>query len=267
MKQLLRFSLPLGFALSLLLGFSACSTVQETGRKRMLFTSPDGEAQQGIAAFQEIKKTEKISSNSAAKAQVQRVGRRIASVVNVPNAKWEFVVFEDSTPNAFALPGGKVGVNTGILPIAQNDNGLAVVLGHEVAHVTTRHGGERASQGTLLSVGGNILDLGLGIFGGSAGAAVRSVAMGAYGVGAQYGIMLPFSRTHEYEADQIGLLYTARAGYDPREAIAFWKRMAAASKGNKVPEFLATHPMDEKRIKALEKAMPAAMEEYRKATR
>ncbi|MFV0416145.1 MAG: M48 family metallopeptidase [Chthoniobacterales bacterium] len=265
MKQILKSSLLSGLALSLLLGFSACSTVQETGRNRMLFTSPDGEAQQGAVAFQEIKKSEKISSNSAAKAQVQRVGKRIASVVNVPNAKWEFVVFEDKTPNAFALPGGKVGVNTGILPITQNDTGLAVVLGHEVAHVTARHGGERASQNTLLSIGGNVVDLGLSIFGGSIGAVTRSIAMGAYGIGAQYGIMLPFSRTHEYEADKIGLLYTARAGYDPREAIAFWQRMEKASKGNKIPEFLTTHPMDKNRIKALQKAMPAAMEEYRKA--
>jgi len=246
---------------------TACSTVPETGRSRVLLTSPQMEAEQGALAFNDIKRKQRVSNNSTANVQVQRVGKRIARVVEVPYAKWEFVVFDDSTPNAFALPGGKVGVNTGLLPITKTDTGLAVVIAHEVAHVTARHGGERMSQGMLTSIGGMALDVGLGV-GAGMGPGARQAVLGAYGVGTQVGVMLPFSRTHEYEADRLGLLYMARAGYDPREAIAFWQRMAAASEkegsSGGIPEFLRTHPVDQKRIEALQKMMPAAVAEYEK---
>jgi len=260
--------LRIGFALagaSFLL-FGACSTVPETGRSRLLLTSPAMEAEQGQLAFQEVKRSQKVSTNTAANAQVKRVGKRLVSVVDAPGNDWEFVVFEDKTPNAFALPGGKIGVNTGLLPLTRTDAGLAVVIGHEIGHVVARHGGERMSHSALTSIGGTALDVGLGV-GTGLGGLERSVLLGAYGIGSQVGVMLPYSRTHEYEADKLGLFYMARAGYDPREALAFWKRMAEASKehGGGIPEFLSTHPVDSNRIRHLEKHMPAALAEYEKA--
>lgn len=247
---------------------AACQTVPETGRRQIVMVSASQEAELGASAFSEYKRTKKVSTNAAANAQVQRVGRRIAQVAPVPNAKWEFVVFEDSSPNAFALPGGKIGVNTGILPITQDDAGMATVLGHEIAHVTARHGGERMSQSLLTSLGGTALDVGLAV-GAGASPAQRSAVQSVYGIGSQVGVLLPYSRTHESEADRIGLLYMARAGYDPRAAVGFWKRMAAQAKkqgGSQMPAILRTHPVDEDRIRNLEKYMPAALEEYRKAT-
>jgi metalloendopeptidase OMA1, mitochondrial len=196
---------------------------------------------------------------------LQRVGTRIARVAKLPNARWEFVLFESNDPNAFALPGGKVGVYTGILPITKDDAGLATVVAHEIAHASARHGAERVSQGMVAQVGGAVLSAALGAYG--IGGATQDLAMQAYGLGTQYGVLLPYSRTQELEADRIGLLYMARAGYDPREAIAFWQRFAAynSGKGGSAPEFLSTHPLDQNRIAQLQKFMPQALAQYQRA--
>jgi predicted Zn-dependent protease len=237
-----------------------CATAPETGRQQLLLISPSEEARMGLQAFQQIKHQEPVIASGKDAEMVREVGRRIARVAPLPNAQWEFVLFEDDTPNAFALPGGKVGIYTGILPITQNEAGLATVMGHEVAHAVARHGAERMSQGVLVQVGGTVLSAALG----SEAGVTRDLAMQAYGLGTQLGVMLPYSRAHELEADEIGMLYMARAGYDPREAIAFWKRFAAynAKRGGKPPEFLSTHPLDARRIAQLEQLLPRARAEY-----
>jgi metalloendopeptidase OMA1, mitochondrial len=243
-----------------------CATAPETGRSQLLLIDSAQEAQLGLKAFQEIKAETPVAPDPKKNAQLQSVGRRIAQVAKLPNARWEFVLFDEpKEPNAFALPGGKVGVYTGILPITQNDAGLATVIAHEVAHVSARHGGERISQSLAVQLGGTVLSAALGASG--YGGATQDLAMQAYGVGAQLGVMLPYSRTQELEADRIGLLYMARAGYDPREAIAFWKRFQAynAKRGGGTPEFLSTHPLDNNRIAQLQKFLPQALAEYERA--
>ncbi|MCG6897433.1 MAG: M48 family metallopeptidase [Thiocapsa sp.] len=218
------------------------------------------EAQTGLQAFQKIKRDTPIARDRRAAAQLQSVGRRIAGVVSIPHAEWEFVLFESDEPNAFALPGGKIGVNTGILPITKNEAGLATVIAHEIAHVTARHGAERMSQGLLVQIGGTALSAALG----GQSPVTRDVAMQAYGLGTKVGVMLPYSRVQEYEADRIGLLYMARAGFDPNEAIAFWQRFQAYNhgRGGRSPEFLSTHPLDAGRIAELQRYLPRAMAEY-----
>jgi metalloendopeptidase OMA1, mitochondrial len=177
------------------------------------------------------------------------------------NFHWEVAVVENPAQNAFCLPGGKIVVYTGIIPVAQNEAGLATVLGHEIAHATSRHGAQRvfqqnAVQIAMMGVQGSMADMDY---------QARRQIQGLLGAGAQYGVLLPFSRQHELEADRIGLSYMARAGYDPREAIGFWKRMTELSQGKKPPEFMSTHPADATRIQQLQQLMPAALEEYRKA--
>jgi predicted Zn-dependent protease len=246
---------------ALVVGFvAACTTVPGTGRNQLLLVSTSEEAQMGLQAFQQIKrKTPEVRSGRDA-AMLQRVGQRISRVAPLPNARWEFVLFKSKDPNAFALPGGKVGVYTGILPITKNEAGMATVIGHEIAHAVARHGAERVSHNMLVQLGG----IGLSAALGSESVATREMVLQAYGVGSQLGVMLPYSRTQELEADDLGLLYMARAGYDPREAIAFWKRFAAynARRGGSPPEFLSTHPLDQRRIAQLERMMPRALAEY-----
>lgn len=240
---------------------AACATAPETGRSQLLLISPAQEAQMGFQAFHELKSKKPIVSSGANANQLRRVGKRIAAVAPIPNAQWEFVMFKDGdSANAFALPGGKVGVFTGILPITKNEAGLATVIAHEIAHVTARHGAERMSQSVLIQVGGTALSAALGTDAGI----TRDIAMQAYSIGTTVGVALPYSRTQESEADHLGLLYMARAGYDPRQAIAFWRRFEAHGRkhGGKPPEFLSTHPLDNTRIANLERLMPKAMDEY-----
>ncbi|MEM6600559.1 MAG: M48 family metallopeptidase [Verrucomicrobiota bacterium] len=239
---------------------AACATISETGESRFILTSPQQETQMGLAAFQDLKTSQKISTDQAAIDQVNRVANRLIPVVDYDAAKWEIVVFEDPTPNAFALPGGKIGVHTGILPITKNDAGLAAVIGHEMAHVTLRHGGQRISRQMATSALIGLADIGLGINSESY-QENRSLILASFGAGAQYGMALPFSRENEYEADRIGMRYMARAGYHPQEAIELWKRMETFSHqhGNKPPEWMSTHPADANRIKALEEYLPTAL--------
>ncbi len=253
-----------GLAAALL--FSGCQVVPETGRKQLMLVSPTEEARTGLAAFSDIKKSEKISANPAYRAQVERVGKRIAdSVMRTPghqiaNAQWEFVVFESEQINAFALPGGKVGVYTGLLKLVASDDELAIVVGHEIAHVTSRHGAERTSQN--IAVAGLGLVLAVGMEQQQVTPAKRNQILLAYGLGTTVGVLLPFSRTHESEADRIGLQFAAGAGYDPRAAAAFWRKMSAANKGPKPPPFLSTHPADTDRIAALEALAPQYLSLY-----
>lgn len=236
-----------------------CETVPETGRSQFNFLSASDEMQLGLSAFEKMKKEVPISKDAAANELVQRVGKRIAAVADLPGAQWEFVVFESKDANAFCLPGGKVGVYTGILPITKDAGGLATVLGHEVAHAVARHGGERMSTAMGLQVVG--VALGAAVGGGAYGAAATQ----AYGLGSQLGVALPHSRSQEAEADHIGLLYMARAGYDPEAAVAFWQRFAEYNRraGGETPWFLRTHPLDEDRIENLKKLMPQAKAQYR----
>ena len=257
----------LGLACLLAGALGGCATAPETGRSQLVLVGPAQEAQQGLKAFEEIKAEKPVSRDADKKAQLQSVGRRIARVARLPDARWEFVLFDDpKQPNAFALPGGKVGVYTGILPITQNEAGLAAVVAHEVAHVSARHGAERMSQGIAVQLGGTLLSAALGTSG--YGGVTRDLAMQAYGLGTQVGLLLPYSRTQELEADRIGLLYMARAGFDPREAVAFWKRFQAynTKRGGRPPEFLSTHPLDNNRVAQLEKYLPQALAEYQRAT-
>ena len=241
---------------------AACATVPETGRSQLLLVSPSEEMQLGLTEFEKLKKDTPISHDAAANATVQRVGQRIAAVAPLPNAQWEFVVFDKpDVPNAFCLPGGKVGIFSGILPITRDEAGLATVIGHEVAHAVARHGAERMSEGLLIQLGGTALAVAMQ----TQSDVTRGLAQQAYGIGATVGVALPHSREQELEADHLGLIYMARAGYDPREALDFWKRFAAYNnkRGGKPIEFLSTHPLDDRRIAEIEKLLPQAETEYR----
>jgi len=241
---------------------SGCDTVPVTGRSQLNLMSPNQEMQLGLTSFDQLKKDTPISHDPAANALVQKVGRRIAAVAekDMPGAQWEFVVFESKEANAFCLPGGKVGVYTGILPITKDESGLATVIGHEVGHAVARHGGERMTQAMLLQTGGELLGATLS----QSDPRTQAAAMAAYGLTSQVGVELPHSRAQESEADHIGLIYMARAGYDPRQAVAFWERFAAFSQqqGGGTPTFLRTHPTDAKRIQQIEVWMPDALAQY-----
>lgn len=243
-----------------LMTWVACSTVTETGRRQLLLVS-DGEiAPMAINEFEKLKQATPVAKDAQANALLQRVGPRIAKVATLPEARWEFVLFDDpKNANAFCLPGGKVGVYIGILPVTLDEAGLATVLGHEIAHAAARHGAERMSEALLTQLGGQAFGFALR----NQSAKTQNLVLGIYGLSSQVGWTLPHSRSHESEADRIGLRYMARAGYDPRAAVAFWKRFAAYNErsGGMHWEFLSTHPLDETRIKQLEQWMPEALAE------
>ncbi len=260
MRKVFSLGLPASLLAALAI-FVACQTVPDTGRRQVNFLEPREEAALGISEFNKLKKSMTISTDPAYNAQVREVGRRLSSVMPVPNAEWEFVVFEDPAPNAFALPGGKVGVHTGLFQISENEDGLAAVIGHEVAHVVARHSGERLSRGALtagaVAVGAYVLDKKAGV----------DRRLGTAGLGAAGVLSVQaHSREQELEADRLGALYMARAGYDPRESVKLWERFAAYRDrmGQKQTfSFLSTHPVDSVRIAELKNYMPRAMQEYR----
>lgn len=239
---------------------AGCATVPVTGRKSFNLI-PDSQAiAMGEDAYRQVLSESKIITSGKDYQMMMEVGNRIAAVADEPY-EWQFALIDDpNTVNAFCLPGGKVAVYTGILPVARNADGLAVVMGHEIAHAVARHGSERMTDQLALQVAGTGLESLLG--GTSEGS--RNLIMAAYGVGAQIGVLLPFGRSQETEADHIGLVYLARAGYDPHEAPLFWERMNAES-GGSPPEFLSTHPNPENRVRQLREWMPEAEEEARKA--
>jgi predicted Zn-dependent protease len=248
--------------LSLVLGLTllaaACSSAPYTGRNQLLLTSEGNETTMGYQAFQQIKHKYKVSHDPAINAEVRKVGERIAAAANRPDYRWEFVVFDNKEANAFCLPGGKVGIFTGILKYAQNDAGLATVISHEVGHALARHAGERLSQSMLANIGG----IGLGAALGGMSPAAGQTIMTGYSLGTQLGILLPYSRTQEYEADRIGLILMAKAGYDPAQALEFWRRMMAQDKKSKLPQFMSTHPNDASRLHELEVFLPEARRYY-----
>lgn len=263
-----RRSAPVALAAAASLALSGCSTVPVTGRSQLNLISPGEEMKLGLTSFEQIKKETKISPDPAANALLQKVGKRIAAVAgpDMPNAQWEFVLFDSKEANAFCLPGGKVGVYTGILPVTKDEAGLATVIGHEVAHAVAKHGAERMSEAMLMQTGGSLL--GVGLQAGQADPRWQAAAVTAYGLGTQLGRELPHSRKQESEADQIGLVYMARAGFRPEAAVDFWRRFAAFNNsqgGSATPAFLRTHPTDETRIRQLQEWLPKAQAEFKPA--
>ncbi|MGH8048817.1 MAG: M48 family metallopeptidase [Chthoniobacterales bacterium] len=251
----------------LLATLTACTTVKETGRMQLMLSDSANEARESALAFQQLKTNRPISTDSEKNAAVRRVGNRLlATIAPRKNLNWEFVVFNDPDPNAFALPGGKVGVNTGLFKLATTDAQLAAVMGHEMTHVTARHGEEGKSQDILASTGGLLIDVGSAVA--DVPPIVADVAGMGYDAGIKMGVLLPYSRAQEYEADYVGMLYMARAGYDPREAITFWHKMEAWSAKcdeKHGPAFLRTHPLDSARVARLQKHLAKALPEYEKA--
>lgn len=256
--------------LSLLL--SSCSQVSITGRRQLNFVPDSIINSMSLSEYNKFLEANKLSSDPDKQALVKRVGSRIANAVtaycqqhgcqeNLNNYQWEFNLVEDPNINAWAMPGGKVVVYTGLLPVAQNEDGLAVVIAHEIAHAFAEHGAERMSQQLLFQMGGMALDVAMR----ERNEQTRALLMGAYGMGGQLAILLPYSRLHENEADRLGLIFMALAGYDVEEAISFWQRMSAKKEGQAPPEYLSTHPSDETRIQNIRNLLPEAKSYYRPA--
>ncbi|MBO9700731.1 MAG: M48 family metallopeptidase [Sporocytophaga sp.] len=246
-----------------------CSKVPVTGRKQLDIVPNSQVLALAKSEYNEFLRTNKVVNNTSQAEEVERVGRNIANAVEVylkrekqtkllEGYNWQFNLVEDQQVNAWCMPGGKVVVFTGIMPIAQSEAGLATVMGHEIAHAVARHGNERMSQGLTAQLGGVALDVALS----SKPNETRNLFMAAYGVGANVGILLPYSRLQESEADRIGLIFMSMAGYDPTEAINFWERMEKASQGGQPPEFLSTHPSHKTRIEELKKQLPEALKYY-----
>jgi len=255
----------------LLVSLSACSTVPITGRSQLNLIPGSSMMSMSLQQYDQFLKEHKVSSNQEQTAAVKRVGANVQQAVeryfassglsqHLSDYKWEFNLVEDKQVNAWCMPGGKVVVYTGILPVAQGDAGLAVVMGHEIAHAIAEHGNERMSQGLLAQMGGVALSTALSTQTG----ATQQLWMSVYGVGAQYGAIMPYGRMQESEADHLGLIFMAMAGYDPNEAVPFWERMSAQKGGKAPPEFLSTHPSDAKRIENIRRLIPEAMKQYRK---
>jgi predicted Zn-dependent protease len=240
---------------------AACATVPYTNRSQLMMVSQGEELSLGAQAYKELLAQSKVERDAQVNAVVRRVGERIAAAAERPDYQWEFVVIEDARQvNAFALPGGKVAVYTGMFPVAETEAGLATVMGHEVAHALARHGAERMSQQMGMQLVGAGLAVGLGA--GGASGVTQDVAMQAFGLGAQVGVLLPFSREQESEADHIGLILMAKAGYDPSQAIGFWQRMEETGGGGAPPEFLSTHPSHGTRTAQIEVWLPEANKYY-----
>ena len=255
---------------SMALVLLGCETNPYTGRSQLLMTSVSQEMQMGAQAYDQVKSDPKmrLSQDPREIEPVKRVAARIVEAAKrskyaemANQFQWEVTVIkDDKMANAFALPGGKMAVYTGIFPMAKTEAGLAAVMGHEVVHALARHGAERMSQGQVTNAGLQVVGAAVGAAGG--GGMLGQGAMAALGVGAQVGVLLPFSRKHESEADYIGILLAADAGYDPRESIALWQRMGQMSGGGAPSEFMSTHPSHETRIDQLKKWMPEAMAIY-----
>ncbi len=253
----------LSLAAAALLALAACYTNPVTGRQSLVLVQPSEEIALGAQSFQDIRSQEKVSRDPAMNARVTRVGQRIANAVGsqMPNAQWEFVVFDSPEVNAFALPGGKVGVYSGLLKLAASDDELATVMGHEIGHVIARHGAERMSEQMVIEGVGALA---------SAYAQNRyspqtvQLFQTAYGGATTVGRVLPHSRANESEADHMGAVFAAKAGYDPRAAITFWQKMSQQKQAAAGPleKFLSTHPADEKRIADLQALMPEVVPIY-----
>ena len=235
---------------------SACTTTPVSNRAALILIPKSQEISLGIQSYNEILKREKESEDTQLNQIIRRVGQRIASVSDMPKLEWEIKLIESDQKNAFALPGGKIAIYTGILSVAKNEAGLATVMSHEIAHVIARHGAQRMTQQMLLQ--GAMIGAGLSM----KNSTQKNIILSALGVGVLYGFTLPFSRLHESEADQIGLIYMAKAGYDPNEAINFWQRFGQVKGGKGPPEWASTHPADATRIQGLRSYLSRAKYDY-----
>jgi predicted Zn-dependent protease len=244
------------FPILVILLLNACAT-SPTGRSQFIFLPESQVDQMGLQAFNDLKQQKPVSTNP----KYNQLATCIAqAITRETGGNWEVVVFEDASPNAFALPGNKIGVHTGMLQLVDNQDQLAAVIGHEVGHVLAKHSNERASQEMAVNSGMSVIQ---------AVSAPQTVmgqaALGMLGIGAQYGILMPYSRVHESEADKIGLELMAKAGFDPRQSIGLWQKMEQASQGQQPIEFMSTHPSHATRIQDLEKNMPQAMGLFQQA--
>lgn len=251
-----------------ILFLQGCSTVPLIGRKQVSLLPESSMVEMSLTSYSEFLQGNKLSTDKVQTDIVKRVGSKMSVAVEkylkdngfsdrIADFKWEFNLVENSEPNAWCMPGGKVVFYTGIMPLAKNDAGVAVVMSHEIAHAVARHGNERMSQQMLVQFGNVALAEAIK----AKPEKTQAIFQTAYGLGAQYGVMLPYSRQHEYEGDKLGLIFMAIAGYNPNEAISFWERMAANST-SKVPQFLSTHPIEENRIAAIKTFLPEAMKYY-----
>lgn len=250
-------------ALIAALVLASCGSVPLTGRKQLLLVSDSEVLSASLSQYSEYIKTAPRSTDKTKTATVERVGKKIAAATEeylrqngraseINNFSWEFNLIKSDEINAFCMPGGKIVVYEGLLPLASSDDELAVVVGHEVAHAVAKHSNERMSQEILAQYGASIVDVALS----NKSAAVQSIGNTVFGLGAQLGIMLPYSREHELEADYMGLVFMTIAGYDPNKAVTFWQKMSAASGGGNASDFMSTHPSDSKRIAKIQQYLP-----------
>ncbi len=255
--------------LTLVFVITGCATVPITGRRQLNLISEGEMNKMSFQQYDQVIAESQLSTDPAKTAMVKRVGRRIQGAVEqyfaergqsryLAGYNWEFSLIESDQLNAWCMPGGKVAFYTGILPVCQDETGIAVVMGHEIAHAIAKHGSERMSHQMALQMGGVALSEAVG----SKPAETQALYMSVFAVGAQYGAMLPYSRQHESEADHMGLIFMAMAGYDPQQAPVFWERMAAGG-GQKPPEFMSTHPSDATRVRQLHEHMNEALQLYR----
>lgn len=253
------------FLLLLVILLTSCSIVPFTGRKQLQLLPASEMNAMALESYGAFLKENKLSTNAKDVALLNKVGNKIKIAVEeyltqqgqqkiIEGYNWEFNLIESPTVNAWAMPGGKIVFYSGIMDVCRDEPGIAVVMSHEIAHIIASHGNERMSQGLLTQLGG----LGLSIALKEKPEETRNLFLGAYGVTTQLGVMLPYSRTHEYEADKIGLIFMAMAGYNPEAGIDFWIRMDAQSKGQSSPEFLSTHPTHENRIQEMKDFLPEA---------
>jgi predicted Zn-dependent protease len=259
-----------GLFVIIILLLSSCGSVPLTGRKQVLLVGDQEVLTASLTQYNDYIKSAKLSANQAMTNQVVRVGTKIAAATEtylksngleaeIKNFAWEFHLVQSADINAFCMPGGKIVVYEGIMNFISSDDELGAIMGHEVAHAVAKHSNERMSQQLMTEYGAAIL--GTAVSGKSQ--AVQNVAKTVYGLGAQYGVMLPYSRKHEYEADHMGLIFMAIAGYNPQTAISFWQKMAQGKSGG-TPEIMSTHPSDANRIAELQKYLPDATKYYKK---
>jgi predicted Zn-dependent protease len=262
----------LGILLLILVSLSSfsCQTVPITGREQLSFVPASQILPMSFNQYRDFLSQHTVVEHGEQAEMVKRSGTLIERAVEryfsehglssrLKGYQWEFNLVEDKQANAWCMPGGKVVVYTGILPVTKDENGLAVVLGHEIAHAVANHGGERMSQALLVEMGGLTLDAALS----QNPKKTNSLFLAAYGLGAQVGILLPYSRVQESEADHLGLIFMAMAGYDPNGAVAFWERMISSKHGASPPALLSDHPADARRIENIKELLPEAMTYYR----
>ena len=256
--------------LGLLSILSGCSQIEITGRKQFNLVPDSMMNSMSFQNYGEFLTQHKLSTNVQQTQMVKRVGSRIQQAVEqyctencledrLAGYQWDFNLIEDPNVNAWCMPGGKVVVYTGLLPVTQTETGLAVVVGHEIAHAFAKHGAERMTQLLVVEMGSMALSKALE----DRPEQTKSLFMTSYGIGSQVGVLLKYSRVHESEADHLGLIFMAMAGYNPQEAVTFWQRMAAAKQGSQPLEILSTHPADSTRIQNIEKLLPDAMKYYK----